>query len=110
MSERQSYASSTAITQAREMGLNFSHAVWRQIFLAITDSLIGEQEAIGLTAHLRGPVRDGRERWELRFPRIHVECIYDPKTALVVSLLPPRASESAPAPSGPAPRQMAEAG
>lgn len=95
MSDRQSYASLSAINQARDLNLGFGHAVWRSAFLAITDSLLGESESVGVTARRLGPVRDGRERWLLSFPRINAEVIYDPHPALIVSIIPPR-SESAP--------------
>lgn len=102
MPDRQAYASQSAITQSREMGLHFSHAVWCSAFLAITDSLLGEQSAIGVTARLRGPVRDGRERWSLVFPKLTVDCLYDPSTAMIVGLIPPREAE--PVASSPVPR------
>ena len=107
MSDRQSYANTTAIHQSREFGLNFGHAVWRSAFLAITDSLTGESEAIGLTAKLKGPVRDGRERWSLVFPRITVDCLYDPSTALIVGLIPPASQQGERVPTLPKPAPAA---
>jgi hypothetical protein len=103
MNDRPSYASPAAIAQARDLDLGFGHAVWRSAFLAITDSLLGESAAVRATARRLGPVRDGRERWLLNFPRLAVEVIYDPNTALIVSIVPPKADSvlSPPAPDGP---------
>lgn len=80
------YASKVAITQANAIGLSLSLADWREIFLAITDTMVDEKAAI-VTAAYVGNVRDGGERWAIKIPSRSFDVIYDPFAARVVLVL-----------------------
>lgn len=90
------YASKVAITQANAIGLSLSLADWREIFLAITDTMVDEKASI-VTATYVGNVRDGGERWAIKIPSRSFDVIYDPFAARVVLVLRPREPDRQPA-------------
>lgn len=87
------YAAPAAIANARGRGVDFSLADWRDIFLAITDTLAADgprSVARNVRAQLVGPLRDGAERWRIRAPRGAFDCVYYPDRACVMSIIQPR--------------------
>lgn len=94
--ENELYASKLAIHQANAAGLNLSLGSWREIFLAITDSVSGETKSM-VTAAFVGDVRDGGERWRVKMPAREFDVIYDPHSARVVLVIRPRDPDRQPA-------------
>lgn len=83
-----SYATPAAISRATAIGLDLSLAGWRDIFLAITDTMAGEEPlAKHAMASFIGNVRDGGERWHIKIPGRLFDVIYDPKLARIVLVI-----------------------
>ena len=92
-----SYASPVAIGRANAVGLNLSLANWRDIFLAITDTMSEERAAPDVTASFVGKVRDGGERWRIAIPSREFDVIYDPAIARIVLVIRSRDPDAQPA-------------
>lgn len=91
------YATPTAISRVNAAGLNLSLANWREIFLAITDEIVGDRSVQTVSASYVGNVRDGGERWHIKIPTREFDVIYDPGVALIVLVLRPREGDAQPA-------------
>jgi hypothetical protein len=91
------YASPVAIQRANAAGLNLSLANWREIFLAITDTMSDERAALNVSAEFVGHVRDGGERWRIKIPHKEFDVIYDPRQARIVLVIRPRDPDAQPA-------------
>lgn len=86
------FGTSTAVEDARTAGLMVRRSDWRDIFLAITDTLAtdGTRSMRDLfEAQFAGPVRDG-ERWHITMSGARFDVLYNPDRAQVYRLLPPR--------------------
>lgn len=86
------FGTSTAVEDARNAGLMVHRSDWRDIFLAITDTLAtdGTRSARErFEAQFAGPVRDG-ERWHVTMSGTRFDVLYSPDRAQVYRLLPPR--------------------
>jgi hypothetical protein len=93
-----SYASQNAIARARAIGLDFSLSDWREVFLAITDTLSETTLAIHTSAEFVGTVRDGGERYRIvLFGGRQFDAIYDPAVARIMLVIRPREPDAQPA-------------
>lgn len=93
---RMTYATPTAISRANAAGLDLNLAGWRDIFLAITDTMSDEPAARTVTATFVGNVRDGGERWHIAAGR-EFDVIYDPHVARIVLVMRPKDPDAQPA-------------
>lgn len=98
MTDREIYAAPSAMETAKGCGWNFSLADWRDIFLAITDTIATDGAgSIGrhVSAQYIGPLREGAERWRIKAPCGQFDCVYYPHRACVMSMIRPREPDAA---------------
>lgn len=78
------YATGGAIEEARLVGLLIRRDEWRDMMLAITDTMAtdGERSLSPITAAYVGPVRDG-ERWQIGGLGVTFDVLYHPDRAQV---------------------------
>lgn len=102
------FATGAAIEDSRAIGLDLRLNDWRDIFLAITDTLArdGTQSIGQISAVFVGPVRDG-ERWLIAVNRRSFDVLYNPDRAQVYRVLAPR--DPANAAVNPLPRTLVDA-
>lgn len=95
---RHSYVLIGAIDSARLFGLEPRRDDWRDIFLAITDTMADDgqlSEQTGrLTAAYVGPVRDG-ERWSISGFRVAFDALYNAERAQVYRVVATKPSTTA---------------
>jgi hypothetical protein len=101
------YATLSAVEESQMLGFIIRRDDWRDIFLAITDTLAGDgQQSIKLTAaRYVGPVRIG-ERWSVVIVgQARFDVLYDPSQARIYRVAQPRdlAGAMAHVPSQPSP-------
>lgn len=92
-----SYATKIAMSRATAAGFRLSLGDWREIFLAITDTMSETPAAQNVNASFIGRVRDGAERWHIETPSRTFDVIYDPDQAQIVLVLMPREPDAQPA-------------
>lgn len=98
MIDREMYAAPAAMEGAKGRGWNFSLADWRDVFLAITDTIAEDGRgsiARNVVAQFVGPLRDGAERWRIRAPWGAFDCVYYPERACVMQFIRPREPDDA---------------
>lgn len=102
-----SYVTGAAVQIARTAGLDLRRDDWRDIVLAITDTLAEDGQRslrVGISAQFVGPVRDG-ERWTIHMGATRFDVLYSPHRAMVTSIVRPREEGMAVSPA-PAPRPL----
>lgn len=85
------------------LGLTIRRDDWRDIFLAITDTLArdGSRSTVNHAASYVGPVREG-ERWAISMRRgTRFDVLYDPSQARIYRVAQPRDLAGAMAPTAP---------
>ena len=93
MTDGETYAGPLAMSQAKGRGWNFSLANWRDIFLAIVDTIATDGARSSnetINARWVGPLREGAERWRIRAPFGDFDCVYYPDKALLQQIIRPR--------------------
>lgn len=93
MIDRRPYATARAVNDASMIGADFAYSDWRDIFLAISDTMATDglrSTSDWVSAVYVGPIRDGGERWCVVHRRHLFDVIYDPPKALIVALIAPR--------------------
>lgn len=87
-----SYVCGGAVQEARLAGLAMRRDDWRDVVLAITDTMATDgrlsDRSGQLTAAYVGPVRDG-ERWSVTVRGVRFDALYSPERAQVTRV-PPR--------------------
>lgn len=106
-SERISHATGAAIDGARALGLEPRRDDWRDILLAITDTLAddGQRSLSSVTAAYIGPLRDG-ERWAIHGHRVPFDVLYSPERAQIYRVTRRRDEDGAAVTASPAPRPL----
>lgn len=93
--DRITHATGAAIDGARALGLEPRRDDWRDIMLAITDTLAedGQRSLSPIAAAYIGPLRDG-ERWGISGFRIPFDVLYSPERAQVYRVTRRREGET----------------
>lgn len=104
------HATGAAIDGARALGLEPRRDDWRDIILAITDTMAedGQRSLSPVTAVYIGPLRDG-ERWAIHGHHIPFDVLYSPERAQVYRVTRRRDGEGATVTTSPAPRPLVSA-
>lgn len=88
-----SYVTGSAVQIARAIGLDLRRDDWRDIVLAITDTMANDDQRsmrVDVLAHFVGPVRDG-ERWTIEgMGTRRFDVLYSPDRAMVTGIVRPR--------------------
>lgn len=91
-------------------GFEINNSGWRNIFLAITDTVLGEPAQYStFRVELVGPVRQG-ERWAVRWRSRSFDVIYNPYRALIERVIDHRQDPEGAAATAPAPKGLSPAG
>lgn len=91
--ERDQWATQSARDGALARGFDLSRAAWRNVFLAITDTMAGDGHRSSnphITAAYLGPVRQG-ERWAVVCHGRRFDVLYAPKIPVILGMTDPRA-------------------
>lgn len=94
------FSTDDARRDARELGIDLRYQDWRNVFLAITDTMAndGQRSNVAHTiAAFVGHVRDGAERWAITCRGVAFHALYDPRRASIFRVLPPRRAGAMPA-------------
>lgn len=99
-----SYANGGAVQEARLAGLDLRRDDWRDVVLAITDTMATDGQLSDrngqLTATYVGPVRDG-ERWSVTVRGMRFDVLYSPELAQIYRMARPTDQAGALAPTAP---------